>query len=187
MYQEKYPKIAIESISVMPRGYMKSLPKSYKTHMPKKAHLSNKGIINIKTPEHKKLFFDYLIEAKIYVYLSRKNMKRGERVSTLTTTKKGIYLDKLRALPISMEQINTTQLKHHVKQDYIITLRDVEMLNIIKKGSHVNISLKNNNINISFSAKALQNAKLNDIITVQKNNGKRIHVIVTGKNRAEIR
>ena len=42
-------------------------------------------------------------------------------------------------------------------------------------------------MDISFSAKALQNGKLNDIIKVQKSNGKILKVIVTGRNKAEMR
>jgi len=187
LYKEKYPNIDIKSVSIMPRGYIKTLPKEYKVNAHKKAHLSNSGTLNIKTPKKRKLFFDYIVDAKINVFLSRTKIKKGEKVSTMNTTKKNIDFDKLKALPITAEQVNTSQIRRHVNKGYILTSRDIEMLDIVNKGSYVNVSFQNKNINISFSAKALQNAKLNDIITVQKNSGERIHVKITGKNRAEIR
>ena len=66
-------------------------------------------------------------------------------------------------------------------------MRDVELLNVVKRGSYVSASLKDVSINITFSAKALQNGKLRDIITIQKNNGQKLQAKVIGKNRVEIR
>lgn len=186
-YKEKYPNIKINYILVMPRVYIKSLPQKYDITIKTRAYLSNKGIFHIKTPENKKIFFDYLVDAKIGVYISRVAIKKGTRISALNTTKKIITFKKLKAVPVSIEHINTTQIKRHFKQDAIVTIKDVEGLNIVKKGSRVLVNLKNKGISISFSAKALQNGKLNDIITVKKNNGKKIQVIIVGKNRVEMR
>ena len=134
----------------------------------------------------KKLFFDYRIEAKIKVYFSRVDIKKSQKVSTLNTIQKIIKLDKLKALPINVNHLNTMQLKRHLKKDKIITIRDIAKLNLVKKGSMVTVVLQNNNINISFLAKALQNGKLRDIITLQKNDKKRIKAKVVGKNRVEM-
>ncbi|WP_455755908.1 flagellar basal body P-ring formation chaperone FlgA [Sulfurimonas sp.] len=187
IYKEKYPDIKIKSLSIMPRGYIKTLPKNYKVNMHKKAHLSNSGTLNIKTPKKKKLFFDYIVDAEIDVYISKTKIKRGLKISTLNTIKKSVNFEKFKALPITVQQLNNTQIKRNINKDYIITLNDIETIDIVNKGSNVNVSLQNKNINISFSAKALQNGKLNDIIRVQKNSGEKIHVKVTGKNRAEIK
>ncbi len=186
-YLKYYPDIEIHSILVRPRGYIKSIGKEYTITLQKKAHLSHKGILNIKTQENKKLFFDYNIEASINVYLSKEAMRKAEKVSTLSTIKKKITLNKLRALPITIKQINTSQMRHHTKAGFVLTMRDIEALNLITKGSQINVSLNNNNITISFSAKAVQNGKLNDIITVQKSDGKKIRVKVIGKNKVEMR
>jgi flagella basal body P-ring formation protein FlgA len=113
-------------------------------------------------------------------------MKKGEKLSILNTIKKEIKFDRFRALPISAKHINTTQLKHHIKKEILLTTRDIEILNLVKKGSNINVTLNNKNITISFLAKALQNGKLNDIITVRKSDGKKIKVKVIGKNRVEI-
>ena len=84
-------------------------------------------------------------------------------------------------------EYGTIQTKHHIKQNSIITMRDVEALNIVRKNSNVSVSLSSEGISITFSAKALQDGKLNDIITIQKQNKKRLKAKVVGKNRVEIR
>jgi len=66
-------------------------------------------------------------------------------------------------------------------------MRDVSELDLVRRGERVNIFINDANIEISFSAKALQNGKLGSIIEVLNQEGKRIKVIVTGKNRAEVR
>ena len=187
LYKEKYPNIKINSILVMPRGYVKSLPKKFELIMQKKSYLSRDGTLSIKTLDKKKLFFDYTIDAKIYIYVPKKQLKRRERISALNTRKKSIQFHKFKAMPINEHQLNITQSKRNLKVDTIITLRDIETLNLVRRGSHVSVNFKDNSINISFSAKALQNGKLNDIITIEKRNKKRLKVRVIGKNRVEVK
>lgn len=186
-YKDKYPDINITSVVVVPRGYLESLPSKYIIIMPKRAHLSHKGTLAIKTPDSKKLFFNYSIDANINIYISKKKILKGDKISLLTATQKTIYFDRFKATPIGLKQLNITQAKRNMKQNRILTTRDIEGLNIIKKGSFVTVFMTNNNINISFSAKAIQNGKLNDIITVQKKDGKKFKVKVIGKNRVEMR
>ena len=185
-YKEKYPNILIKSILVMPRGYTKSLPENYKVQMQKKAYLSNKGILSIKTLENKKVFFDYVLDASLYVYVSRDSIPRSQKISALNCTKKSVQFTKFRAMPIDKTHLNTSQSKRNLKPDTIITSRDIQVLNMVKRNANVQVRFEDKNINISFSAKALQNGKLNDIITVQKRNKKRLRVKVIGKNRVEI-
>lgn len=185
-YKNTYPDIEIKSVVIIPRGYIESLPPKYIIIMPKRAHLSHKGTLAIKTPDSKKLFFDYSIDAKIDIYLSKKKILKGDKISLLTVKQKSVYFDRFKAIPISKAQLNLTQAKRNIKQNYILTTRDIELLNIVKKDSHVTVYMKNKNINISFSAKALQNGKLNDIITVQKNDGKKFKVKIIGKNIVEM-
>jgi flagellar basal body P-ring formation protein FlgA len=186
-YLNKYDQIDITSIKVEPRGYITSLPKEYTVQIKKKNYLSRSGVVNIKTSNNKKIFFNYEITANIWVYLSRKKIKKDVELSAVNTIKKSIILDRFMAKPIQKIDATALQGKHHIKKDKIITTRDVEILSIVKKNSYINISLNSQNMSISFSAKALQNGKLGDTITVQKASGKRLRVRVTGKNRAEIR
>jgi len=186
-YKKKYEQIDIQKIEIESRGYLASLPKEYIVEIRDRNFLSKSGTLSIKTPQNKKIFFNYTIKANISVYETRKKIKKSVELSAFNTIKKSIILDKFRAKPIQNIKKGTLQTKRHIKQDKIITIRDIEKLSLVKKNSYINVSLKSDNMAITFSAKALQDGKLNDIIRVQKSNGKRLKVKITGKNRAEIR
>ncbi|MDF1875466.1 flagellar basal body P-ring formation protein FlgA [Sulfurimonas sp. SAG-AH-194-I05] len=185
-YKEKYLNIIISSLTIIPRRYIQNLPHSYELKLQKNAYLKKSGIFSIKTLNNKRIYFDFFLDAMVEVYETRTPIKKGERISLLNTKRKYIKLDKFRALPINTTHLNKTQVKRNTKINSILNLRDIETLNLVKKGAHVSVRLNNNNISISFSAKALQNGKLRDIITIQKNDKKRLKVKVVGHNQVEI-
>lgn len=186
-YKAKYSSIQIQSISVRPRTYMEKLPKIKSIEFPSREHLSSRGIVGIKTQENKKIFFNYHIKADVSVYRSKKELKRNDELSMINTRKNSIILDKFRAMPIQKIKKAQFQLKHNVKKDSLITVRDVEPLALIRRGTSVNVLLENGSIVITFSARALQDGVLGDKILVENDKGKKIKVIVTGKNKAKVR
>jgi len=187
LYTQKYAHINIKSVSVEPRSYTAALPQSYETILKSKSHLSNYGILYIKTDEKKKIFFNYKIDAEIVVYEATKDIKRNVELSNVNCKKKSIILDKFRAMPLQKILKGTMQSTHNIKQGTILTTRDAQGLYLVKRGSNVNVTLSSSNLAISFSAEALQNGRFADIITVMKRNGKKVKVRVTGKRRAEVR
>jgi len=186
-YNENYNQIDINNIIVEPRSYMETLPKNYTIEIRSKNYLSNHGTISIKTIKRKKIFFNYYIDANVDIYMSRKKIKKKTSLSAINTSKKSIILDKFKAKPIQLINKSSLQARHHISSDKIITIRDVETLSIVKKGSYLNVTLDSNYIAISFSAKALQDARIGDIINVMKLDGKKMKVKIIGKNQAEIR
>jgi len=50
----------------------------------------------------------------------------------------------------------------------------------------VNVNFTDSGLSISFSARALQNGKLHDIITIEKRDKTKLRVRVIGKNRVEM-
>ncbi|MBU1658415.1 flagellar basal body P-ring formation chaperone FlgA [bacterium] len=185
-YTKQYENIDIQKISVLPRGYIDSLPEKYTISLTKKAHLSRRGTLYIKTNENKKIFFNYIISANVSVCYARNDINKDEELSQVNTMQKSIVLDKFRAMPVQKIQQGVLQSKHNLQANSIITTRDVQRLNIIIRGSNVNVSFQTQGMAIEFSAKALQDGKLNDIITVEKSNTKKIKVRVIGKNQAEM-
>ncbi len=186
-YKEKYKQINIKNISVEPRSYMETLPDSYETVLKSKSHLFKNGTLYIKTDENKKIFFNYKIVAEIVVYEAKDEIKRNSELSKFNCKKKSIILDKFRAMPLQKIVKGTMQSKHKIKQGAILTTRDVQGLYLVKRGSNVNVVLNSSNLAISFSAKAQQDGRYGDVITVMKSSGKKIMVRVTGKRRAEVR
>jgi len=185
-YKEKYREINIKNIIVTPRSYTASLPKNYEIVFASKSHLFNKGTFYIKTLQKKKLFFDYLISATLNVVVSKIKIRRNEELSYFNIKKKSVPLSKFRALPLQKIQKNSLESKRQMKVGTIITQRDVQALSLVKRGQRVSVTLNNNGIAISFSAKAQKNGRINDIITILKSDGKKLKARVTGKNRVEI-
>jgi len=186
-YEEHYPNIEILSLHVEPRSYIKSIPKRYTIKIKKNSFLQKNGVISIKNKKNKKIFLNYTIEAAITVFISRIKIKKGTELSIINIKRKRIILDKFRAVPYQNIEAGMYQAKHHIMDNKIITLRDITELSLVKRKTDVSITMDRDNMDISFSAKALQNGKLNDIIRVQKSNGKILKVTVTGRNTAEIK
>ncbi|MDH4943981.1 flagellar basal body P-ring formation chaperone FlgA [Sulfurimonas sp. C5] len=186
-YRSKYQNIEIKKITVFPRYYMDAMPKHYTIKIRSREHLSDEGIVSITTDENKKIFFNYEIKASIQVYLLKNSLERNGELSVTNTLKHSIILDKFRAMPVQTIENGTLELKHTMKKGELLTLRDVESLALIRRNSSVNVTLQNDSIVISFSARALQDGRKGDIIFVENEKGKKIKVVVVGKNKAKVK
>jgi len=186
-YQRHYKKIEIKDIKVNSRGFLDSLPKSYVVEIRDDAFLSKNGILSIKTPNNKKIYFNFTVDAEVFVYTTKDTLARATPLSALNTFKKSIILDKFMAKPIEDLDIMPLESRHHLQKDSILTTRDVEILSMIRRNQSVNVSMDSKNMSITFSARALKDGKMGDTIMVEKANGTRLKVIVVGKNRAIIK
>ena len=185
-YKQHYEDIDIHSISVNPRGYLKKMPDKYTIDIRSKNYLSRIGIVSIKTPKRKKIFFNYIIDADVGIYISRKKIQKKEKLTQLNTQKKVVTLDRFKAKPIQNIQDKNLQAKHHIQTRRLITTRDVEPLSVVKRGTYISVGLKANNMNITTTAKALEDGRVGQIIRVMQPNGKKLRVKILNKNMAEI-
>ncbi len=185
-YKRSYKNIDIISIKVQPRGYIKKQPKNFTVDVRKRNYLYNHGIVSIKTEDKKKFFFNYTIKAKILVYIATKRLQKGTKISHFDTKAKKVFLEKLRAKPIQHIAKNSLQARYHINKGKILTIQNTERLNIIKRGSIVNVILHDNGIDISFEAKALKNARLGDTLNVEKSNKIKLKVKAIGINKTEM-
>lgn len=186
LYEKSYTGIQIHAISILPRSYIDSLDDDYILNI-KTKNLTKNGILNVKTKENKKIFFDYVIDADIFVYTTTTTIQKGAEFSALNTVQKSVPIQKFKAMPLQGEDLSAYQSKHLIKETQILTVRDVEGVLLVKKGSSVNVKIDNADVAISMSAEALKNGRLNDIITVKKSDGKKFRVTVIGKNKVEMR
>jgi len=185
-YTSKYKSIKIKSLHLAPRTYIQTLPKQYDFGISRRSHLSSKGYCYITTPERKKIFFDYTLEASVSLYFSRVDIERGSELDALNTEKKSIMLQRFSAMPIEEIDAHSLEVKRNIRSNTPLTSRDVTALYLVKRGDTVSVSLKNSGISISFSAKALEGGRLGESIRALGSNGKEIRVKITGKNRAEM-
>lgn len=187
LYKSKYNSITIKSIEVHPNVYMEHLPQEFTVHFEKNSYLRSHGTLYIKTPRRQKIFFHYTIIADVTIYKAKHDIRKGTPLESKNCQKNSIMLDKFRAMPLQDIYKHRYQSRHYIRSGHVITMRDVSELDLVRRGERVNIFINDANIEISFSAKALQNGKLGSTIEVLNQEGKRIKVIVTGKNRAEVR
>lgn len=185
-FKQNYKNITIQELTIVPRGYLKNLPKEFEVGIEKDAYLSKNGTIFIETPQKRKYFFDYDIKAYVDVYITADNIKKGTNISFQNSTKKTVLLDKLKDVPIQNIDETLFETSKQLPKESIITMRDVVPLKIVKRGSIISITYDNDGMAITFNAKALQDAKLNDIIKVQNDNKKIIKVRVIGENMAVV-
>ena len=187
LYKVNYQNIVFKNIEIHSRGYLNSLPTQYNLKINSKNYLKSNGILSIKDKKTKKqIFFDYTIDADVNVYLSKKNIRRKEELSFKNCSKKTIHFDRFRAMPIQKIDKKSIQSKHNIKENTIITVRDIQKFNLIRRGSTINVVLKNRNISISFSAVSLQDGLYGDIIKVKQNNSKIIKVKVIGYDLGKV-
>lgn len=186
-YKKNYLDIDINNIIIEPRSYISAIPDNYSVFLRKNAHLSNTGTLHIKTDDNKKIFFNYKIDAKISLYVSKQDIKKDEELSNLNTKKALIKLEKMKSNPIENIKKGMFQAKHNIKKMTSLTDRDAVGLNLISRGSKVSVTLKNSSMAISFIAISNKNGKYGESIYVTNKKGNKIKVIVTGRNRAEIR
>jgi len=186
-YRLHYPEIEIRRIDVFPRGFIESLPANYNVTIDPKNSLSNEGILHIDTLDRKKIFFDYTITALTTVYKTKTTLSRDTPLSALNLTKQTVFLEDFRDKPFFLQPDQPAQAKFTLKQGVIVTMRDVEALTLVQKGTKVSVKMPSQTMDIQFSAEALQDGKLNDIITVLNSNDKKIRVKVVGKNQVEMR
>lgn len=186
-YSQKYRSINIKKIDVAARTYLTSLPQNYEIKIKENSLLSNSGVLYIKTNDRKKIFFNYKVDAHIDVYKAKYEIKKGEELSVINTKKDSIILNKLRSIPIDNIHSEMLQAKRKIKANAILTHNDTTGLYLVKRDSSISVTLTNSNIAISFTAKANSNGRYGETISATNSNGKKIKVLVTGRNTAEIR
>ncbi len=187
-YLEMYGNINIKSIKVSPRSYLEELPSSFSIHIRTKSYLSKDGVVSIEDTKNKKIFFNYIIDADMKIVKAKINIKKGDELSVLNTKLYKVKLDKFHAKPLQKIEKSKYQAKNHIKVGKVVSIRNVEPLNLVRRGSMVSVFMYSAGINISFAAKALQNGKLNDIISIKKgNNSKKLKAKVVGYQRVEIK
>ena len=183
-FKKNYKYIDIHSIKIIPKIHIDKLPKEFTFKVRSGTLLRSFGTFSIITPKKRQIFFDYYMDASLPVYKSRVKILRGEVLNLRNLTKERVRFERFRALPV--QQISSLQAKHHITKGKLITVRDVEQIDLVRRGEFVSVVLKASALEIDMSAKALQAGTLNDIILILNRRGKKLRARIVGKNLVEI-
>ncbi len=185
-YESFYPNLHVNRVLVSPRNYLKRLSPDFQLILHNKNLKRSHGVFSIKTSKKERIFFDYEIEATIDIYVALHPLNRGDALSPLNAIKKQIQFDTFNALPLNHINTKEYRLKRSIKKNHILTERDIEAYPIVKKGNTVLVELKSGSIVLEFTAVASQDGSKNDIISIQKKDGRRIKAKVIAPGRVEI-
>jgi len=169
VYKEIYPNIKIENIII----------KNYHNQKIKTIDISNinpkktSGTIKINNS-----YIFYKLNAKIKVLKSIKIINKNESINHSNSKLKWIKFKNFYTYPITYYPNKAAKI--YIPKNRIIYEYMLQNKNIIKTGEMINIISKSGGIEISFKAKALQNAKAGDTIKVKKD--KQIFFVTIDKN-----
>ncbi len=185
-YEAFYLNLHVNYVTVTPRTYLKTLDPNFELILNDNNLKRSKGVFSIKTSKKQRLFFDYELDATLDVYLALHPMGRGDTLSPLNAIKKQVKFGSFNALPLNHINTKEYRLKRSVKKNHVLTQRDIEAYPIVKKGNSVLVELRSGSIVLEFTAIASQDGSKNDIISIQKKDGRRIKARVIAPGRVEI-
>ncbi len=185
-YESFYPNLHVNHILVSPRNYLKRLDPKFKLILHNKNLKRSHGVFSIKTSKKERIFFDYEVDATIEIYAALRPLNRGNALSPLNAIKKQVKFETFNALPLNHINTKEYRLKRSIKKNHILTERDVEAYPIVKKGNNVLVELKSGSVVLEFTAVASQDGSKNDIISIQKKDGRRIKAKVIAPGRVEV-
>ena len=185
-FLQKYKTIEIKSLLIIPRAYITELPKEYSLKLQHQTLYQNHSTFAIITPEHKMIFFDYVLDATIDVLVTTTKVARHEMLGMANTVTKKIQFLNFKATPLSDITNHQYQSKFSLKSDTILTQNDVELFSVVKRDDVVNAFIEDGGVSISFEAVAVQDGKVGDTITIRKPDGKELKAKVVASKRVEV-
>ncbi len=185
-FLHKYPNLDIIKLRVTPISYIKKLPKSYSIIIPNYALLNNYSTIYIMTPMHKEFFFNFILNAKINIFVASKKIIRHTRLTAINVRVKFINFKNFHGLPITSITNHMYQSKFTIQPNHIILKRDVEPLSLVRRGDIVTATIVDGGMDIIFSAKALQSGKKGDTISILRDTGKQLRAVIVGSHMVRV-
>ncbi|MBD3809563.1 MAG: flagellar basal body P-ring formation protein FlgA [Sulfuricurvum sp.] len=183
---EKYPDINIDEIIITPRGYLPSLPKNTKGYFDKRFYLNSEGTLYIIDASGLRRYLDYNVHATLAVLHTSQGVMRKEKLNGFNTVLKPIPFKTFKDAPLTQLPDKPSRYRSNLKANQLLTLRQIETMPLVLKNEKVVVEVKNDTVIVEFGATAIQEGSLYDIITIQKNDGKRVKAKVIGENRVEL-
>ena len=180
LFLDQHPFLDIKNIQLQNNMSFNKIPKNYTINIRNNQLSRYKGSFNIQLDNQKRIFFKYEIEAYFNGFLSAITLNKNTKLNNSNTIQKSILFKNIRTKPIfSLDQM---QSKQRIKNNTLLTTRNTLIIPVVKKGDLVKATIQDGGISIEFSAIALQNAKINDVISIKKENGKQFRAKVLTKN-----
>ncbi len=178
-YHDNYEQIDIHSVRVIPKNSLTVLPKRFTFKIQPRNALASHGILSIVLKSKRQLFFEYYIDADVWVYKTKRKVSKGEMLSLQNLKRVKVHLDRFHALPLQTPA--NLEAKHHILADRVVTKNDAATLELVKRGERVNVIMDEGGLEIVTSATALRGGARNDIIPIQNRFKKKLKAKVIAK------
>lgn len=182
----QYPTIVINDITIIPRGYLASLPKKSRGVFDEHLFQNAKGTFYIIDDNDIRHYLDYTVSATINVLHTNQKVSRRDPLSGFNTLIKQVSFGSFRDTPLTALPNEASRFRSNLKEGQLLTLRNIEPLPLVLKNEKVTVEVRNDTVILEFTATATQEGQLYDIITIQKSDGKRSRAKVIGENRVEL-
>jgi len=186
MFTERYPTIRIDDITISSRGYLPALPKNVRGVFDDRFYQNGSGTFYYFDDQGIRHYLDYSIRATISVFHANQKVSRKERLSGFNTILKPIPFTSFKDIPLTSMPEQPARFRSNLKAGQLLTVRNIETIPLVLKNEKVIVEVQDEGVIVEFGATATQEGSLYDIITIQKNDGKRAKAKVIGENRVEL-
>lgn len=186
MFKERYPTIRIDAITISSRGYLAALPKKVQGVFDERFYQNGTGTFYYYDDQRIRHYLDYTVQATIDVLHTTRQISRKERLSGFNTLLKPIPFLSFKDIPLTAVPDQPSRFRSNLKSGQLLTLRNIETTPLVSKNEKIIVEVQDDGVVVEFGARATQEGSLYDIITIQKNDGKRAKAKVIGENRVEL-
>ncbi len=182
----RYPTMTIQSVQIIPHGYVESLPNNVHAIFDKDGYTKNTGVFYVQGSNGIRHYFEYSLDATIKVLHTTQKISRKEPLTFNNTTLKSIPFTSFRGKPITNIPEEPYRYRTSLNENNLITDRHIEPRPIVLRGSKVSVQVRSESVVVEFIATAMQEGALYDIITIEKADKKRIRAKIIGDNTVEL-
>lgn len=186
MFKERYPTIRIDAITISSRGYLAALPKNVRGVFDERFYQNGSGTFYYLDGQGIRHYLDYAIRATIDILHTTRPTARKERLSGFNTLLKPVPFLSFKDIPLTALPEQPSRFRSNLKPGQLLTLRNIETTPLVLKNEKIIAEIPDGGVIVEFGARATQEGSLYDIITIQKNDGKRVKAKVIGENRVEL-
>ncbi len=191
-FQQTYPNMTILHLFISPLSSPPRDFSSYKMeaiYIPQTSLRNYKGtfsIIYTNGTKERKLYYRYLLDARLPLYKATQAIRRGEIVDEGVVDLEDVKFDHIRYNPINSYYLGRYIAKRYIPVDSIITTKDLKLIPDIKRGDIIGATLYDSGIVANFSVKALQDGIVGEVIRVRKDHKKTFKAKIISKSQVEI-
>lgn len=191
-FLKTYPNMNINSLVI--KRYSK-LPKEFQTYKLKEIYISKanlkkeKGSISaIFTNDIKKrkLYYNYTLEATVEVLRANQYIQKNRTLSDDLVDFITIKFTNFYQKPITAYYLNKYRARTTIITGKILTTRHISKVTTIKRGDSLRATLRDGGVEVSFSAVALKDAHVGDIIKIKRNHNSFFQAKIISNTEAEV-